>query len=397
MNRSGQPVAQMSRSGLLFACAVASTRPLGSLGSGTSAAPYLVWHLTDVHVDPWYTVGSDATRCYCETTAACKVTGSGCANASSANASALPLGNSEGNCATPHALYESAAAFMGHTTPKLNGGVYFTGDFAEAGASYPCHGSAAATAQRQILDIMAYDWATLKAQLPDGARLYGSLGNHDSVPGDKFYAAAAQAWQYKNLTSLWAHDLAHDPIALATVKEGGYYATRAAPGLTVISLNVNYWCTFAPPETASSAEAQFDFFAQALAAAESRGDAVHILGHEPPGDEGATQGGLWHAGFWARYTALCDQYKHTIKAQLYGHIHTDQWTLTRSCRNTSAEAIPSYKETTGIKWCSGGGDYYPSPVGPCFINCVLRVDAVASWAARTVITLLWHRCVWSRL
>ena len=36
--------------------------------------PYLVWHLTDVHVDPWYEVGSDATHCYCET-AGCSTAG----------------------------------------------------------------------------------------------------------------------------------------------------------------------------------------------------------------------------------------------------------------------------------------------------------------------------------
>ena len=76
-------------------------------------------------------------------------------------------------------LYESAVQFMAAT--KRTPLVYFTGDFAEAGASSPCHGDAAATAQRQILDIIAWDWATLKAALPK-AKVYGSLGNHDSVP-----------------------------------------------------------------------------------------------------------------------------------------------------------------------------------------------------------------------
>jgi len=94
--------------------------------------PYLVWHLTDVHVDPWYEVGSDATHCYCETAAACPRM-HGCVNATSANASAPTLGSSEGNCATPTALFESAATFMGRTAAHAP--VYFTGDFAEAGAS----------------------------------------------------------------------------------------------------------------------------------------------------------------------------------------------------------------------------------------------------------------------
>ena len=81
------------------------------------------------------TVGADATRCYCEDAAPCPGSGKGCGPGATANASAQPLGNSEGNCATPHALYESAVRFMASTTPHLAGGLYFTGDFVEAGAA----------------------------------------------------------------------------------------------------------------------------------------------------------------------------------------------------------------------------------------------------------------------
>ena len=51
----------------------------GTLVDAASAAAnesFFVWHITDVHVDPWYTVGSDAKSCYCETTAACHGTDS---------------------------------------------------------------------------------------------------------------------------------------------------------------------------------------------------------------------------------------------------------------------------------------------------------------------------------
>ena len=48
-----------------------------------------------------------------------------------------PLGNSEGNCATPFSLYRSAMNFMRQHAPGARA-VYFTGDFAEAGASYAC-------------------------------------------------------------------------------------------------------------------------------------------------------------------------------------------------------------------------------------------------------------------
>ena len=136
-----------------------------------------VWHFTDVHVDPYYIVGSDAKGCYCETTASCSVTGSSCYMQPNATLAAPEFGNSEGNCATPHSLYESALNFMAKEAGDA-AMVYFTGDFAEAGASSPCAGGPGA--QRQLLDIMHYDIHTLQARLPH-SKIVGSFGNHDSA------------------------------------------------------------------------------------------------------------------------------------------------------------------------------------------------------------------------
>ena len=324
-----------------------------------NASNYFVWHLTDVHVDPWYTVGADASRCYCEIDATCPQAGANCHVGVESNTSAQPLGNSEGNCATPHALYESALRFMATTTPNLTGGVYFTGDFVEAGASTACfpNGTTAST-QRQVLDIIAYNWNTLRQLMPARTRIFGSLGNHDSVPGNSYGGTTSQAWQYTNLSSMWAPDLQNDPSALATVLLGGWFATQAAPGLTVVSLNVNYWCTYDNGNGAAElAEAQFTWLEDTLSAASSRGDAVHILGHEPPGDaaprEWSYYGGVsgqWKVGYWSRYTELCARFKSNIRGHFFGHVHTDQWTLLRSCANGTG----AYIETTGIKFCSGG-------------------------------------------
>jgi len=264
--------------------------------------------------------------------------------------------------------------------------VYFTGDFAEAGASYPC--SDASPAQRQILDVTSYDWRTIKAAPAAAAaqasaqenpaaftnftswRVFGSLGNHDSAPGDVFYGmndggAGRQSWQYENLTALWGEDLGlngGNPAARDTLRRGGYYSVpAAAPGLTVVSLNINYWVLQNPeavkPTSTAAQEGvrMMAWFEAELAAAAARGDAVHVLGHQPPTDGGAPS---WLPGYWGRYTALCSEYAATLRGQFYGHIHIDQWTLTRTCRNSSSgNSSAPWKETTGIKWCSGGGDF----------------------------------------
>jgi hypothetical protein len=242
--------------------------------------------------------------------------------------------------------------------------VYFTGDFVEAGAADACLPNGTVdTTRGQVLGIIGYSWAKLRELMPAGTRVLGSLGNHDSVPGDVFGGTAGQAWMYRNLSALWAPDLADDAAALATVLQGGWFAARPAAGLTVVSLNINYWCTYANGDGAAAlAESQFSWLEEVLAAATARGDAVHMLGHEPPGDAaprewaqwGGETNGQWAAGWWARFTGLCARYSGTIKGHFYGHVHTDQWTLLRSCANRTGR--PEYIETAQIEFCSGGSE-----------------------------------------
>ena len=113
---------------------------------------------------------------------------------------------------------------------------------------------------------------------------------------------------------------------------------------------------------------QFDWLGAELAAAAGRDDAVHILGHQPPST------GCWTSHF-PRYMALCAKYKDTIKGQFFGHIHTDQWALTRECV-ASPPGAP-YVETTKVKWCSGGGNYAPGDAFGAGVDglCPLAPDA----------------------
>ena len=64
-----------------------------------------------------------------------------------------------------------------------------------------------------------------------------------------------------------------------------------------------------------------------------QGDAVHILGHQPPTD------GAWLPGYWDKFTRLCSEYRTTIKGQFFGHIHIDQWTLTRAHSRVATSSI----------------------------------------------------------
>lgn len=81
-------------------------------------------------------------------------------------------------------------------------------------------------------------------------------------------------------------------------------------------------------------------FEKELSTAAGKGHAVHILGHIPPYNGvcrtdlgGGTNFVQWQNSFYTRYVNLIEKYKHSIKAQLYGHTHTEWWMLTRACHN----------------------------------------------------------------
>ncbi len=142
----------------------------------TSAYTGLFWHLTDVHVDPYYVVGSDTKECYCETYESCPRMGTKCNKTGDAGM----YGNSQGNCASPQSLWESGIQFMDKESPSSPDFIFFTGDFAEAGASYACDSDS--PARTQILDIINYDYNTLQKVFPE-TMIFSILGNHDSAPG----------------------------------------------------------------------------------------------------------------------------------------------------------------------------------------------------------------------
>ena len=239
---------------------IRSRAPASLFDMATPPSLTSIWHLTDVHVDPYYVVGSDAANCYCETYESCPRIGATCKMSNDPPTAAQYWGTGEGNCATPVPLYESCMEFLSSnmatttTTPNNNNNTppqlaYYTGDFTEAGAPYACNASSHVTAQDQVVGIIRRGWKKVKAALGGPNRVFGVLGNHDLVPGDSCYGTPKMSWLYQNLTELWADDLNHDPTALATLAKGGYYATNvlgASSDLRVIALNTNYFSTLNP-------------------------------------------------------------------------------------------------------------------------------------------------------
>ena len=260
-----------------------------------------VYHLTDIHVDPIYVVNS-STAAYCN--------GPVIKNAS---LQAPIFGAPVGDCATPEALYDSVLAFMADQ-PAADM-VLFTGDFTQAGLR-------SESGADSVLDTIAATHEKLRAALP-GVKIYGTVGNHDSYPGDVFdfpYEAG-----YGHFAALW--DVKGD--AKNATLRGGYFSQRHDDALVVISLNTNYLSLLNPlvkDNSSAAHRAGFDmmaWFGGELAAAEQRGDVVYVLGHIP--------GESWLPAHSLTYQRLMQRYAATVKGQFYGHDHEDYVRLTREC------------------------------------------------------------------
>ena len=144
---------------------------------------------------------------------------------------ARPFGNSQGNCATPRTLYDSAVEFMNENSQDGADIVLFTGDFTQAGLS----------SEMAVYETIAEAFQRLQEGFPGVKGIYGTVGNHDKYPGDVFpYPYDG----YRVLASIWQPYL--DSQAVETVIDGGYYAMNVNENLRIISINTNYLATLNP-------------------------------------------------------------------------------------------------------------------------------------------------------
>ena len=129
------------------------------------------------------------------------------------------------------------------------------------------------------------------------------------------------AWLYSTLAEEWGQWLgeAHS----WSITHGAYYSLNVAPGLRVISLNMNYcmnkniWLLLNSTDPAD----ELQWLVYELQLSEFRWEKVHILGHIPPGHVDCVR--VWSQNFYEIIT----RYSNTVTAQFYGHTHTDEFQL----------------------------------------------------------------------
>ncbi|ODM94449.1 Sphingomyelin phosphodiesterase [Orchesella cincta] len=155
--------------------------------------------------------------------------------------------------------------------------------------------------------------------------IYPVVGNHEPAPCNLFPTreVAAEApqhnisWVYASIADEFSSSLT--PEAEAQFRQTGYYTLVHKPGFRVIALNtnfcytLNFWLIYSTVDP----EGQLQWLSDTLDAAEKDNEVVWIIGHVPPGSDDC-----WY--FWGlKYSALISRYESIIRAQFYGHTHND--------------------------------------------------------------------------
>ena len=151
-----------------------------------------------------------------------------------------------------------------------------------------------------------------------------TIGNNDVVP-DYTLPLERNSSALQRFVLAWLDTL--DASNVATVQQVGFYVREMLPGLRIVALNTLPYSVNHMPSNASDPDpfGQFAWLDSVLAAARLDGAAVYLVGHIPPIVDSYARKSDWVETYAATYTAIVRQYDDVVAAQLFGHLHADQF------------------------------------------------------------------------
>nr|XP_016934432.1 acid sphingomyelinase-like phosphodiesterase 3b [Drosophila suzukii] len=291
------------------------------------------WHISDLHLDTFYSTQGDIYRSCWELTRS--VSGSSGNNA--ATAAPGPFGHY--SCDSPWSLIESAVKTMKAKQGDNVEFVLWTGD-ALSHSAQPLSEQKQHEILRNITDLLGRSFSS--------QFIFPVLGHEDG------------SGSYRRLGELWRHWLPSE--ALVTFDQGGYYSIEQTKSrLRIVALNTNFmlldsdsdaaartshslrWSTeyFAEPKASVSsisdedkllAEQQWLWLEEVLTKSREKQETVYIVGHMPPGVDERHLGRQHNKLTFTehnnqRYLEMVRRYAPVIQGQFFGHLHSDTFRL----------------------------------------------------------------------
>lgn len=159
------------------------------------------------------------------------------------------------------------------------------------------------------------------------------------------------SWLYDDIVNQWSEWLPQS--ALRTLKEGGYYAVNAFPGLKIISMNTNYcyrlnWWLFVNNTDPAH---ELEWLVRELQDSENKGEKVHILGHVPPRISNCLR--VWINNYWR----IISRYEGTVRGQFFAHTHYDELDVVYDIENKTRAVGVAYLGPSATTYGTGHPAY----------------------------------------
>lgn len=296
-----------------YTVAFPQRKPSWKRPRASKKTPLKVVHISDIHVDLSYTVGS-STNC---TEEICCYPYTADMAVGVTDSPAGPWGDHA--CDSPLQLSTSMYDAIRKTVPDA-AFMLFTGDIVE--------GREWLTTQKEIVADIDSAFQHMTAH---GIHLvYGSVGNHEAAAVNSFPldglvgvpANQSNQYMYSTLAENWAGWIGSKSAATASSHSGAYSVMRGR-NLRIISINTMFymaenWWLYTPTMNPDP-NGQFAWLVDELQAAETARERVYIIGHIPFGRPDALY------DYSASFDQIVQRYDATIAALFFGHTHRDQW------------------------------------------------------------------------
>ncbi|KAM8977410.1 acid sphingomyelinase-like phosphodiesterase 3b [Pelodytes ibericus] len=275
-----------------------------AIGKGMSSAERgYFWHLTDLHLDPNYTVTSDP-KSVCPSAGDQLVTDAG------------KWGNYL--CDSPLALINSSLFAMRNILPDPDF-ILWTGDDTP-------HVPNEKLGEEAVLNIVELLTTLIREVFPT-TKVYPALGNHDFHPKNQLPSQNNSI--YVKISEFWSPWL--NNLSIPSFQKGAFYSEEVVNigAGRIIVLNTNlYYDSNSVTASMEDPGDQFKWLEEELANASQLGKKVFIVGHVPPGYFEKKRGKPWfRENFNKRYVETIQKHYNVIQGQFFGHHHTDSFRM----------------------------------------------------------------------
>ncbi|KAK3491539.1 Metallo-dependent phosphatase-like protein [Neurospora crassa] len=290
-----------------------------------------VLHLSDLHLDPRYSVGSEAN---CTSYMCCRYSeppANGTVPEISVSAPLFGYYKCDSPFYLALAALQSIGPLTGTSAKNPPAFSLYTGDLI-------AHDDENQASRAYVEATEVAIWETFKAYI--GGPIYTALGNHDTTPADYEAPHAIDnhstlgsqfSWNYAHVSSLWAH---YNWLPSSVAQQAStHYAAYAVspphhPNLKIITLNSDLYYQHNPFALLNASNpdysGMFSFLITELQAAEDAGQRVWIVAHIPTGWDGGSA--LPNSADY--FYQIVERYSpHVIANIFFGHSHEDQATI----------------------------------------------------------------------